>query len=249
MFQQTFVEQGNKTRKGASVLVSFAMQVMVVIVFVLIPLIYTDILPKAAINAFLVAPPPPLPPPPPPPPVAPKIVKVVHHVFDLGHLLAPTKIPDNVAILVDDATTPSIATSNVIGSLPGPPGGPTGVINGIITSPPTAPPQPPAVKELKPAPVQRVKVGGQVQQAMLIRQVKPNYPSLARQARISGTVRFTAIIGKDGTIQNLQLVSGHPLLVPAASDAVKQWLYKPTYLNTEPVEVITQIEVNFTLGQ
>jgi protein TonB len=72
---------------------------------------------------------------------------------------------------------------------------------------------------------------------------------LARQARVQGTVRFTAIIGKDGTIQNLQLVSGHPLLVPAATEAVKQWLYKPTMLNGEPVEVITQIDVNFTLSQ
>ena len=77
----------------------------------------------------------------------------------------------------------------------------------------------------------------------------PTYPPLAKQARIQGTVRFTAIIGKDGTIQNLQLVSGHPLLVPAAQDAVKQWVYKPTLLNGEPVEVITQIDVNFTLSQ
>jgi periplasmic protein TonB len=62
-------------------------------------------------------------------------------------------------------------------------------------------------------------------------------------------VRFTAIIGKDGTIQNLQLVSGHPMLVAAATEAVKQWVYKPTLLNGEPVEVITQIDVNFTLSQ
>jgi protein TonB len=62
-------------------------------------------------------------------------------------------------------------------------------------------------------------------------------------------VRFTAIIGRDGTIQNLQLVSGHPLLVPAATEAIKQWVYKPTILNTEIVEVITQIEFTFTLGQ
>ena len=79
--------------------------------------------------------------------------------------------------------------------------------------------------------------------------MSPPYPPLAKQARISGTVRFTAIIGKDGTIQNLQLITGHPLLVQAATEAVKQWLYKPTLLNGEPVEVITQIDVNFTLSQ
>ena len=88
-----------------------------------------------------------------------------------------------------------------------------------------------------------------MQAANLVRKVTPVYPPLAKQARIQGTVRFTAVIGKDGTIQNLQLVSGHPLLVAAAQEAVKQWVYKPTLLNGEPVEVVTQIDVNFTLSQ
>ena len=82
-----------------------------------------------------------------------------------------------------------------------------------------------------------------------IKKVTPQYPALAKSARIQGTVRFTAIIGKDGTIQNLQLVSGHPMLVASATEAVKQWVYRPTLLNGEPVEVITQIDVNFTLSQ
>jgi protein TonB len=84
---------------------------------------------------------------------------------------------------------------------------------------------------------------------MLVSQPRPVYPPLAKQARIQGVVRFTAIIGRDGTIQNLTLVSGHPLLVSAAQEAVKQWRYKPTLLNGEPVEVVTQIDVNFTLNQ
>jgi protein TonB len=92
-------------------------------------------------------------------------------------------------------------------------------------------------------------VGGNVQSAKLIRGPKPVYPPLAKQARIQGTVRLNAIIGKDGTIQNLTAASGHPLLVPAAMDAVKQWLYQPTLLNGEPVEVVTVIDVNFTLSQ
>jgi protein TonB len=83
----------------------------------------------------------------------------------------------------------------------------------------------------------------------LVRQPKPVYPPLAKQARIQGAVKFTAIIGKDGTIQNLQLLSGHPLLVQAATEAVKQWVYQPTLLNGEAVEVVTQIDVNFTLSQ
>jgi TonB family protein len=96
---------------------------------------------------------------------------------------------------------------------------------------------------------QRIRVGGQVQAANLIKKVSPPYPALAKDARIEGQVRFTAIIGKDGTIQDLQLVSGHPLLAPAATEAVKQWMYKPTLMNGEPVEVITEIDVNFTLSQ
>jgi protein TonB len=113
---------------------------------------------------------------------------------------------------------------------------------------PTAAPPPPPVKVEKPVTPQRIRVGGNVQQANLIRKVTPLYPPLAKQARIQGVVRFTAIIGKDGSIQNLTLVSGHPLLVEAAKQAVSQWQYKPTLLNGEPVEVVTTIEVNFTLS-
>jgi protein TonB len=94
----------------------------------------------------------------------------------------------------------------------------------------------------------RIRVGDNVIAANLIYKVQPVYPQLAKQARVQGTVRFTAIIGKDGHILNLQLISGHPLLVQPAQDAVKQWIYKPTLLNGEPVEVVTQIDVSFTLS-
>jgi TonB family protein len=100
-----------------------------------------------------------------------------------------------------------------------------------------------------PSPPQRIRVGGNVQAANLIKKVTPVYPPLAKQARIQGTVRFTVIIGKQGGIENIQLISGHPLLVPSATEAVKQWVYKPTLLNGEPVEVVTQIDVNFTLSE
>ena len=75
------------------------------------------------------------------------------------------------------------------------------------------------------------------------------YPPLAKQARISGVVHLNAVIAKDGTIQDLKVISGHPLLIQAAMDAVRQWVYAPTLLNGEPVEVVTQIDVNFTLSQ
>jgi TonB family protein len=95
---------------------------------------------------------------------------------------------------------------------------------------------------------QRIRVGGNVQAANLIKKVIPVYPPEAKSARIQGTVRFQAILARDGTVQSLQLVSGHPLLVKAARDAVQQWVYRPTLLNGEPVEVVTTVDVNFTLS-
>jgi protein TonB len=118
-----------------------------------------------------------------------------------------------------------------------------GVIGGVIGGAGTAPPPPP-----KPN-VTRTRVGGAVQAAKLVNRVQPIYPPLARQTRISGTVRLHAIIGKDGTVQQLQVESGHPLLVQSALDAVKQWRYQPTLLNGEPVEVDTEIDVIFSLAQ
>jgi len=253
MFEQTFVDGTVKTNKGWTVMLSFILQIIAVGVLVLIPLIYTDTLPKATLTSFLVAPPPPPPPPPPPQPVAEvKVVKVAPRQFDAGRLLAPKSIPKDIAMIKEEDLPPPSASGGVVGGVPGgvPGGAAGGVIGGIIGSVPMAapPPPPPPVKaEVKQ--VQRIRVGGNVQAANLIRKVTPQYPPLAKQARVQGTVKFQAIIGKDGTIQNLQLLTGHPLLVPAATDAVKQWLYKPTLLNGEPVEVVTQIDVNFTLSQ
>jgi protein TonB len=181
-------------------------------------------------------------------------VKVIPRQFDAGRLMAPKEIPDEIAVIEEDELPPPVSgAAGVVGGVPGgvPGGAAGGVIGGIIGSVPTAapPPPPPPVKEKpKPPPPKRIRVGGNVQSARLVRQPKPQYPPLARQARIQGTVRFNAIIGKDGNIANLTLVSGHPLLVPAATAAVKQWQYKPTLLNGEPVEVVTVIDVNFTLS-
>lgn len=251
MFEQTFVEGVGKTNRTWTVLLSFAGQIVVVAVAVLIPMIYFDALPKSQLTSFLVAPPPP-PPPPPPPAAAPKVIKVIPRQFDAGRLMAPKVVPKEVAMIKEEELPPPSA-GGVVGGVPGgvPGGAAGGVIGGIIGSVPTAapPPPPPPVKVEKPVTPQRIRVGGNVQQAKLIRQPRPIYPPLAKQARISGVVRLNAIIGKDGTIQNLTVASGHPLLIPAALEAVKQWVYQPTLLNGEPVEVVTQIDVNFTLSQ
>lgn len=117
-----------------------------------------------------------------------------------------------------------------------------------VTAQPIAPPKPTA-KPAEVAPGKPIQVGGGVQAAKLLKKVVPGYPQLARQARISGTVRLVGVIGKDGAIQNLQLLSGHPLLTQAAIEAVRQWIYRPTLLNGQPVEVIAPIDVVFTLSQ
>jgi periplasmic protein TonB len=251
MFEQTFVE-GGKTRKTWTVLVSFIAQIVVIAIAILIPMIYFDALPKSQLTSFLVAPPPPPPPPPPPAAAPPKVVKVIPRQFDAGRLMAPKAVPKEVAMIKEEELPPP-SSGGVVGGVPGgvPGGTAGGVIGGIIGSVPTAapPPPPPPPSAPKPVTPQRIRVGGNVQQAKLIRQPKPIYPPLAKQARISGVVRLNAIIGKDGTIQNLTVASGHPLLVPAAMEAVKQWVYQPTLLNGEAVEVVTQIDVNFTLSQ
>jgi protein TonB len=253
MFEQTFVETG-KTKKTWTIMVSFIGQIIFISVLVILPMIFFEQLPGAQLISSLVAPPPP-PPPPPPPAAAPpvKVVKVIPRQFDAGKLMAPKVIPKEVAtIKEEELPPPTTGVGGVVGGVPGGVAGgtPGGVLGGIIGSVPSAapPPPPPPPKKVDAAP-QRIRIGGSVQQAKLVRQPHPVYPPLAKQARIQGTVKLSAIISKDGTIQHLEVISGHPLLVPSALEAVKQWVYQPTLLNGEPVEVITQIDVNFTLSQ
>jgi protein TonB len=244
MFEEMVVSspKGKKTNKSWTVIVSGIVQATFLAVLILIPLIYTEALPKASLATLLVAPPPP--PPPPPPPAATQIVKVKPqvHLMDAGKLVAPKAIPKEVKIIKEEAEQPDAmgAMGGVPGGVPG--GQMGGVIGGVIGGVGGAPPPP------KPA-QQRIRQGGAVQAAMLVNRVQPQYPPLARQTRISGTVRLHAIISKDGSVQQLEVLSGHPLLVQAALDAVRQWKYRPTTLNGEPVEVDTTIDVIFSLNQ
>lgn len=115
---------------------------------------------------------------------------------------------------------------------------------GTLAPPP--PPPPPPIPSAAPS---RIKVGGNVAAHNLISQPRPVYPPEAKQAGIQGTVQLSAIIDREGRIEHLEVISGHPMLAPAALEAVKQWVYRPTLLNGQPVEVQTQIDVNFTLSQ
>src|SRR3954454_3885027 len=173
MFEQTFVGGENATRKASSVFVSFLIQCSLITVAVIIPLIYTETLPKAQLTSFLVAPPPPPPPPPPPAAVTPpKVQKVVPRQFDAGRLMAPKQIPKEIAMIKEEEMPPA-AAAGVVGGVPGgvPGGAAGGVIGGIIGSA-APPPPPPPPKEEKPKPVtpKQIRVGGNVQAAKLLNQ-------------------------------------------------------------------------------
>lgn len=239
MFEDSLIESGGKlkTSRGRTTTFSFILEAIIVGVMVLIPLLFTEALPKAQLLLALVAPPPPPPPPPPPAPV--HVVKQVETDIVNNQLRTPTKIPKKVEIIKEEEAPPPI--SGVVGGVPGgvPGGQMGGVIGGIIGNTPVAVPK---------VAVQRVRVSQGVTAGLVIKKVNPVYPPLARTARVQGSVVLAAIIGKDGSIQNLHVLSGHPLLTQAALDAVKQWRYKPYILNGEPVEVDTQVTVNFTLS-
>ena len=238
MFEDSLIESGGKlkTKRGRTTAFSFFVQMGIIGFMVLLPLLFTDALPNLQAAMSLVAPPPP---PPPPPPAQVIRVKQVQTDIVNGQLRTPTKIPKKVEMIKEEEAPPPMS-AGVVGGVPGgvPGGSMGGVMGGIIG---TAAPIPKVQ-------VQRIRVSSGVTQGLVMHRVEPTYPPIAKTARIQGTVILAAVIGKDGTIQNLHVVSGHPLLTGAAMDAVKQWKYRPYILNGEPVEVDTQVEVHFTLA-
>lgn len=221
--------------------ISLIVQSLLIGVMILIPLLYTEALPQTMFSSILVAPPPP---PPPPPPAAAQPVKRIKRVslMEAGKLRAPREIPKEIAIIKEE-TMPDEGAFGVVGGVPGgvPGGQMGGVIGGVLGGIPSiAPPPPEAAK--------RIRVSTGVQEAKLIRRVQPNYPPIAKQARIQGLVQLEAVIARNGTIQNLRVIDGHPLLAQSAVEAVQQWRYEPTLLNNEPVEVVTLINVVFKLN-
>src|ERR1700683_4782334 len=202
MFEDSLLESGGrlKTKRGRTTTFAIILEIALIGVMVLMPLIFTEALPKQQLMTFLVAPPPP--PPPPPPAAAPvKVVKQIQTDIVNGALRTPTKIPQKIQMIKEDeAPPPMMATGGVIGGVPGgvPGGQMGGVIGGIISSTPVAVP--------KVATPQRVRVSQGVSSGLLVRRIQANTPPLARQARIQGTVVLHAVISKDGSIENLQLV-------------------------------------------
>ena len=239
MFEDSLIESGNrlKTHRGRAALFSFGLQAILVIILVLIPLLITEALPKQQLTTFLVAPPPP---PPPPPPAAPvHIVRQVQTDIVNNQLRTPTRIPQKVQMIKEDAAPPMQGVmGGVVGGVPG--GSAGGVIGSIVSST--------NVKAPTVAAPQRIRVSSGVSTGNLIRKITPQYPSIARTAHISGSVILEAEISKEGDVVNLHVIGGPPLLRQAAIDAVKQWKYRPYLLNGEPVVVDTQVTVIFSLG-
>ena len=247
MFSDSLLEFGQqRKRRTFATTTSFIINCVAVGVMLIVPLLFTEDLPRAQLLTFLVAPPPP---PPPPPPAAEQVQRVVRQVqtdmLSTGQLRTPSKIPQKVQMIREEDAPPPIAATGVVGGVPGGiPGGQVGgVIGGIINATSSLA----AVPKFVPVVPQRVRVSQGVTRGLLIQRIEPAYPTLARAARVQGDVVLSAIIDANGEITNLQLVSGHPMLVPAALAAVRQWRYKPYLLNGQPVEVETTITVIFSL--
>jgi protein TonB len=240
VFEQTFVNTRAQTRRPWTVAASLALQTSLVTIAFVAPLLHVAALQRPeSVPVWL-----PLQvmkqqPPEPAAKPMPRSAPANRPAFRLAPLQAPVAVPRHIDMVPD---APDIGI--VLAGLP------TGA--SVFTSLPKATIQPapaPAVKAPQPSISAPVHISGGVQSAKLVFGPKPSYPAIARTARIQGTVRIQAIIGRDGSIRNLQVVSGPPLLIEVAKEAVQQWRYQPTLLNGEAVEVITEIDINFTIGQ
>jgi protein TonB len=229
----------NQSHRGWTALASFTLQALVVLALLLVPLVFASGLPSLQFILPLVAPA--AAPPPPSGAAARTRANTMSQVTPDGRPIAPASIPHGVTAIEDQAPPIPPGTVGIVGgtgnSLTTNP-----IINSIATA--TAGMAPP----LPLKPIVRPPRISRMMEAYLVHRVQPEYPPLARSARIQGQVLLHAIIARDGSIENLRVLSGHPMLVAAALSAVRQWRYRPYSLNGEPVEVETEITVNFVLS-
>ena len=229
-------------RRGWAAVFSFVLQAVVLSIFVLIPLLYTDALPLNSLKNYVEIPPPPGPPAPAQQPIHQVSQRPITEIRE-NVLVQPHTIPPRIAHIVDPPDTGPVGDGiGVVGMPPGVGSG-SPIMRDILA--PTA-----NNSQVKPSlsVPHVIRLTGGVTEGLLIHKVTPIYPQMARQLHVQGSVVLQATIGRDGTIENLHVLSGHPLLVQSAIDAVRQWRYRPYLLSNEPVDVETQITVNFTLG-
>jgi protein TonB len=246
LLEQNHFKTGSRTLK---VLISVLTHMTLLAVPILFGLFFTDTINiKQYAAMMLVAPPPPPPPPPPAAAAVSRIAPTRRTFMNAGKLIAPTVIPKQIAEIKEAPLEPD-SFGGIAGGVPGGvPGGQMGgvlggVIGGVLNT--SAKPVAPAVVKS----TTRVRVGGRVREPKPIIQLKPEYPALARQARIQGQVTIDAVLDEQGNVIEMKVVSGPALLQQAALDSLKKWKYEPTYLNEEPISVQFIVAVNFQLGQ
>jgi periplasmic protein TonB len=253
MFETATLSYGPPSKRVWTTFAGVAGQALLVIGAVLAPMISPQVLPRAAWIATITAPGPPPPAPPHGPVVRPRTAVSGESQFFRRLLIMPTRIPPKALSIEDE-----LPLADIGGGVPGgvQSGDSTGAVGGLLTSilggntrvvpvvRPPAPPVSPTPKSVSGKP-SRVSM---IEMARPIHRVEPVYPSIAKQARVAGVVELQGVIGTDGHIHELKVLSGHPLLVKAAVDAVSQWIYAPTILNGQAVEVAAPITVTFKLN-
>lgn len=248
MIEFSFEQNQPKAHRTTTVLFSMAIHVAMLGLLVVIPLVYTEALPLAQMHDYLLTPPP-LTAPVKPPVRAVQIVSVEHHTItnETAQFEPPRKIPRTIPRIVDEAP-PEVPNSETREGIEGalPDDGSNSQFMRMLRQHLPTPPHP-APKSPETGIPTRIRLVSTLSQANLIYAPQPEYPQLAKLAGIQGTVVLEAIISKDGTVQGLRVLSGHPWLVDAATKAVLEWRYRPTILNGVPVEVSTTITVNFKL--
>lgn len=241
MFADSFCDSGwlNRSHRGWTTLVSFALQALLAGCLLLLPLVYTQGLPRLTLLGPLVAPTPPAALPPAPPHANPPSQSQSNLMGT--RLVSPPQIPQTIEMLTETVPPPPMVDPGAIGISHGigDPSGRGTVIDSILGSRQVLPPPPPVVHRPPPS---------RMMEGNLILRVQPDYPTIARQARVQGQVVLRAMISREGAIENLQVLSGPPMLVRAAVDAVRQWRYRPYVLNGEPIAVETEVTVNFVLS-
>jgi periplasmic protein TonB len=225
----------HSTQQSKTIPVSLALHMVIAAVIIIVPLLSADQLPDpaSAVKAFFVEPmAAPAPPPPPPPPAArPQAPKVIQKPVVENKFVAPVEVPEEIKPEESIDMGVEGGAGGVEGGVPG------GVVGGIVGGLPDA-----------PAPVQAVRVGGQIKEPKKLKNVPPVYPDIAKQARVQGVVILECTISPQGKVTDVKVLRGIPLLDQAATDAVKQWVYTPTLLNGVPVPVIMTVTVNFKLS-
>jgi protein TonB len=238
IFSESLIASGkSRPRNPWAAVGALAVQLLLVLALAVVPLFHTDPLPKREMLTVLYA-----------PPLAAAASNATRlqaptPAYTPASMSSPSPRPNTQEV----PPAPVNPTGGVVGGVPG------GVVGGVPGGVPSEVPSstsslPVLAKAPAPTPAKRIRVAARVVEANLIHDVAPTYPPEAGRARIEGAVVLLAVIGKDGSVQDVRVESGLPLLAQAAIDAVKQWRYRPYLMNGEPVEVDSRITINFTLS-